>query len=895
MPLLRRVLNLFSRSQIDRDIDDEFELHIAMRIEDNLASGLSPAEARREAMLRFGNRVVMKDRVASADVAVDLGGIGRDIRYALQQLRRSFGFATAAVVTLALGIGSATAIFSVVKAVILNPLPFRQPGNLVHLWEGTGTERYRQGDQAYFSSVRPGNFFDWRTQSQSFESMSAFRWQAMFLTASDRAELVSAQEVYDGFFETLGTPALLGRSLQVSDYRPGSGHVAVISYRMWKQRYASDPGVIGRRIPLDRDSFEIVGVMPAGFFPTNAGYAELWTPHWASQTEQTDRVTWGWFPIARLKPGVTWQQAQTELFLLSARITADYPTEEKVHAIVVPMSAQLIGTSWKLLLLLSGGVVLLLLVACVNVANLILARAVDRDKEFAIRTSLGASRARLASQLLVESLVFAVVAAAVGLGVAAAGTSGLLALLPQADTLPRLDSIKIDLGTLAFVCLLTLLTSLSFSLIPMLHMSRNRPNECLKTEGRNASAGKNKRRLGQILIVSEFVFSLVLLILGASLVESFLKLQRVDPGFDTSHLLVFRITVPDVSFGKFIYGEKAPARERLFERLEQVVDAVPGVESAALTERLPLRSEVNPSGVQIEGHVIPSSGSEGDASTGMVNPAFMQALRLKVIRGRFLDEHDNATAPVVAVVNESFVRVFLLHEDPIGKRAKVWYANALIVGVVADFKFNALDRQPFPEIFWSLRQTQARNVWIMARTRPDTSLVTESVRKALREFDPDLPVQEMHPMVEVVADSLWLKRLSAVLIGVVAVMAIVLAATGIFSIMSYAASQRRKEMGIRMAFGASRRDIFGLIMGETCRLALFGSALGCIAAFLVARVVMSMSYLSPGLVSTQSHEPLHPAAFILSSAFLSAIAICATFVPAQKALSVDPAIALRHE
>jgi predicted permease len=461
--------------------------------------------------------------------------------------------------------------------------------------------------------------------------------------------------------------------------------------------------------------------------------------------------------------------------------------------------------------------------------------------------------------------------------------------------LPRLDAVKVDLGTLGFVGSLTLLTSLVFSLIPLLRASRKRTHESLKIEGRSTSAGRSKRRLGQIFIVCEYVFSLVLLILGASLVENFLKLQHADPGFDSNHLLVFRITVPDVNYGTFIYGQKSPARERLYEQLEQVVDAVPGVESAALSERLPMQASVNPSGVQIAGHAIPPSGSEGDTSTEMVNPAFMHALRLKLIRGRFLDQHDSATAPMAAVVNESFVRTFLPNEDPIGKRANVWYAHATIVGVIADFKFNGLDRKPFPEIFWSLQQSPGRNVWIMARSLSDPSLVAEGVRQKIHAFDPDLPVLEMQPMTEVIADSLWLKRLSADLLGLVAALAIVLAGAGIYGVMSYSVSLRMKEMGIRMAFGASRRNVFGLIMAETCRLALLGSALGFVAAFIASRLATSTVYLAPSLASTQSKDSLNPASFVVSSLFLFAIAICASYAPARRALRVDPGAVLQHE
>ena len=387
------------------------------------------------------------------------------------------------------------------------------------------------------------------------------------------------------------------------------------------------------------------------------------------------------------------------------------------------MSAQLVGSSWKLFLLLSGGVALLLMTACINVANLFLARTVDREREFAVRTALGAGRTRLIQQLIAESLVIAAAAGLTGLGFAWAGIRTMLALLPRSAVLPRLDTVRVDPSMLVFVSSLTLLTSLLFGFVPLLRTSNTHPYALLKTAGRSFSTSKTKRRLGQSLVVCEFVFSLVLLILGVTLVENFLQLQHApDPGSNIKQSAGYSVSpVPDANYGKYVDGVYSPARERLFERLESTVLEVPGVELAGFTGRLPLKSEVSASPVQIEGHAIPRSGSEGDASREMVNPGFQRALRLRLVRGRFLEEHDKTGAPVVAVVNESFVRKFLPNENPIGKHAHVWFANAQIVGIVADFKFNALDRKPFPAIFWTMRQAPPRNVWIMARTGADPS------------------------------------------------------------------------------------------------------------------------------------------------------------------------------
>ena len=894
---------LFRRPKPVDDLEDEIRAHLRMEEQENLESGMSPDEAHYAAMRRFGNVPLTQERSREMWGWNSVETLGQDLRYALRMLLKNPGFTTVAVITLALGIGATASIFSVVKAVILNPLPFRDPQNLVHIWEGSRGERYHRGDQAYFSSVRPGYFYDWKTQSEGFESVTSYRWRTMLLTGEKRADLLSAHEVSGQFFETLGTPAQLGRTLTAVDYEPGASRVVVISNAVWVDRFAKKPSVIGRRISLDRDSYEIIGVMPAGFYPTAYGKVELWVPHWADAKEKDDRQTWGLSVIARLKPGVAWTKAQTELDAVSARGAMDHPKEEEGSAVVVPMDSQVIGSSWKLLLLLANCVAVLLLIACVNVANLILARMVSRERELALRMALGAGRRRLVFQLFTECLVLATTAAGVGILAAIAGTRGLLSLLPQ-SSLPRLDSVRADFGVLAFVCGITLLVSAFFSLIPLLKVMRTQPTEALKTEGRGMSTGQGRRRLGQTLVLSEFVLSLVLLILGVLLVESFVKLQRVDPGFNSSHLLTLQVQVPSVNYGPFNWGDKNAPREKLYENLDRVLSAVPGVESVGFAAHLPLQQEFNPSGVMIEGREPPpnrvggvaSDGSLGQTGTQFVNPNYFQTLGLKPLAGRFQEERDNADVPMAAVVNQTFARTFFPNEDPVGKRVTVWFAHATIVGVAPDFKMNSLDRKPYPEIFWSLRQTVSPNVSIMARTKSDSALIAAVLRQKIREFDPDLPVVELHSMTEVIADSLWLKRASAVLIGLVAGLVVILAGTGIYSVTTYSVGTRTREVGIRMALGAARRDVLGMILGETCRLALLGSVVGCAAAYAVGRVATSQVYLAPSVASSQIQGgELSPVAFAISSMFLFAVALSATLVPALRAMRLDPMRALRHE
>jgi len=892
--------DVFRLSRVESEMDTELRSHLEAYTDDLISSGLSPEEASRRANIEFGSIEQTKNECRSARGINLVETVTQDLRYALRIQRRSWSFAAVTVPTLALGIGTAAAIFGVVKAVIFDPLPFREPQNLVHIWEGH--EHYHRGDQAYFSSGRPASLYEWRAQSRSFATITAYKWRSLLLTDNKQAELVTGQEVYEQFFETLGTAAYRGRPLQAIDYQANSPYVVVVSYAMWKKRLGADPAVIGRRISLDRQSYEIVGIMPPGFFPASATrYPELWTPHWANAAEKEDLKTWGLFPLARLKSGVTWQEAQTELDVISAHGLQDHPNVESVGGVVVPMDAQLIGSSWKLLLLLAVGVGLLLLTTSVNAANLLLARAVDREREFAIRTALGARRTRIVFQLFAESLVFSFAAGVLGIAVAAVATRGLLTMLPRVAILPRLDSVKVDFEMLIFTGALTFMASLAFSFVPLLRISWKRKYTALKNEGRAFSKTRTKRRMGQLLVVSEFIFSLVLLILAVLLTRSFVRLQHVNPGFDPNRLLAFRLIVPEVNYGKFTWGEKDVSREKLYERVEQALTDVPGVESVAMAANLPLIQGFNPSPVLVTARAPqpeptkPNFGEEESTGTQVVNPRYFQALGVKLVEGRFFDERDREGASKVAIVNQAFAHKFFPNEDPVGREVTVWFAKTIIIGVTADFRINALDRQTLPEIFWCMRQVSAPNVWILARGKLNSLSWGETLGRKIQGLDPDLPLQEMQSMQDVLADSLSLQRVSAALIALVAGLAIILAGAGIYSVMSYSVCQRRKEIGIRIAFGANRRDVTGLVVGEACRLGIVGSIVGCAVAAIIGHLATDAVYISPEQASSLTAESLSPAAFLACVAFLLALTIAASYVPARSFLQVNPLLTLRDE
>ena len=827
-----------------------------------------------------------------------------DLRYAFRTFHARPAWMIVIVLTLAIGIGATTSIFSIVDAVILKPLPFRQPERLVHIWEGGRGDRYQPGENPDFIYARPGSFHDWQTQSSSFESMSAHRWRKITLTSGDRAENLWSQEVLENFFETLGASALLGRTFGAADYKPGASRLVILSHHVWTDRFGKDPNIVGRVVSFDREPYEVIGVMPRGFFPTRDDPPDLWTPHWPDEKEKTDRVSWGLTVYARLKPGISLQQAQSDLDVVENRMGQDYPKAyQNMGAVLVPVAAQVIGSTWKLFLLLSGAVALLLLIACVNVANLLLARAVDREKEFSIRITLGATRVRLLRQLFFENSIVAIGAAILGVVIAASGTHAMIRLLPAAAHLSRLNSTTINLPVLAVISFIVLAAILLFSVLPLVRLSQTRPYENLKAEGRSASLGKSKRRLGQVFVVSEFALSLILLVVGALLVQSFRKLSHVDPGFPSNNLLALEIQVPQFRYGPYKFEAKNTTREQLYERLEQRLAAVPGVESVGLTAKLPLRHDFDPWAVSVVGRppepIVPKQGEvyapptagfakHGETSIQRVSPAFFRTLGAGLIRGRFLGEQDRADLPLVAVINETFARQLFPNDDPVGKQVIIDHTSSFpqltIVGIVRDFKMNALDRRPLAEMFWSIRQSPPDSIWVVARTNTAPSLVSLALRKEIHDVDADLPVVAVESMETVIADSLWRTRVAALLLGLLASISVALAVTGIYSVMSYSVSQRTKELGIRIAFGAGQRDISSLVLGETFRLAAIGTAFGCAGALTVGRLVSQQLY---GVTGSD------PATYLLTSLLLIVIAVGASYAPARRALRVDPMVTLQ--
>lgn len=834
-----------------------------------------------------------------------MNGLLQDLRFTARALAKKPGFTAVVVLTLALGIGAGTAIFSVMNAVVLQPLPFRDPDRIVHIYESYPKgSRYHRGSEQSFISVRPGSFHDWAAQSRSLASVSAYSWKTMMITGGQSVEVVAGHEVTPEFFQTLGVEAQLGRTFVPEDYRDARS--VILSYDLWRRRYAGDPAIAGKKISLDNAEYTVVGVMPRGFYPTRLEPPRFWLPLVFDPQTKMSRVRWGLTVFARMKDGVSLEQVQSEFDTISDNLSTAYSEHyDNMCAVVAPASEYLYSQFERLFLLLIAAVGLLLLIACANVASLLLARGSERSREFALRAAIGAARGRLVRQLLTESVLLASAAGVLGVILAVAGIRPLLALLPAASRIPRLDSVELSLPVLAFTSGVALITGVLFGLAPALRLSRPDLNDALKQAGRGNSEGARARRWTDGLVAIEVALALVLLVAATSLVRGFRQLVSSDPGFRADKVLALNMIVPAHHYGAFRNGEANPPRARLYTELERRVSEIPGVASATLTALLPLRHGPNPWGMHIEGKPAPpaNAGEYGGAArtnkTGLYNhgsisiervtPGFLDTFGIPLRRGRFFTRQDSADRPMVTVINESCAKLFG-GEDPIGKTIIIdmtsYFPRMTVVGVVADSKMNAVDRSPYPTVYWAMDQMPSSNAWIAVRTKGEPSSVAATVQAVVSQVDRDLALTEVHTMPTVMSDSLWRPRFAAVLIAVFAAIAAVLTGAGIYAVFSYIVSRRTQEMGVRVALGASRGQIVRLVLVSVLRVTAIGIGIGIAGALLMGPVLASQ------FGTLRSNDAASIAAV---AAAVVAIAVLASLRPAMRATAVDPLAALRQE
>ncbi len=803
-----------------------------------------------------------------------------DLRYALRTLRKNPGFALIAIFTLALGIGANSAIFSVVDTVLLRALPFPHPEQLVNVW----------GTAAHDANAREAgslpDMFDFRAQSRSFSAVAAYSGAWTVLTGVSEAQELDGVAVDGDFFTTLGVAPMLGRGFTAEEAKPGAPNVVVISYNLWKRAFASDPHILGREVTMRAGTFTVLGVMPDGWkFPANWETSDfvmplkgLWPNAFSQRGSHVVRI------IGRLKPGATVSQAGADLKTIARQLEQQYPdTNTDRGAAVVPMLQDMVRNVRPALWVLLGAVVLVLLIACANVANLLLARAAGRTREIAIRTALGASRAEIVRQLLTESLLLALLGAAGGLLLAWWSIHLLAAFGPP--NVPRLSEVRINPGVGAFTFGLAILSTLLFGLVPALQISRGNLTDALQSGAKGSTGGLHGARLRSFLVVTQVSLSLLLLASAGLLIRSFFNLQGTNVGFDPARLLVINEALPRAT-----YSEENKQRAFYLQILPKLA-ALPGFESVAGVNPAPFNGEDDAT-FRMDFAPDPGLARHPKASHVLATPGYFRTLRIPLRAGRDFETRDNENAPRVAMVNETFVRRFLPDRDPLGQhilldREKGETDSLEIIGVVGDAKQNQLGTPTAPEIYQPFAQAPSRQLWLVFRTATENLAGAHSaVRGVFGGQDPDVFVSRMDPMQLFISQTLARPRFNMLLLGVFAGIALLLAAIGIYGVIAYSVTQRTREIGIRMALGAQRSQMLGMILRQSLLVVLIGIGIGLLAAFAATRLLASLLY------GVGANDVFTYASVVV---LLGGAALLASYIPARRAMRVDPIVALRYE
>jgi putative ABC transport system permease protein len=814
----------------------------------------------------------------------------KDLRYGFRMLTKRPGFTLVAVLTLALGIGANTAIFSVVNAVMLRPLPFKDPERLVMVWETSPSRRT--------NTATPANFLDWREQNQVFEEMAAFAHVSFNLIGNGDPERINGTSVSTNFFHLLGVDPALGIGFDTESVRSGNWKVVVLSHDFWQRRFGGDPNLIGKPLALNDQSYTVIGIMPERFkWPrispslTAAGdNSNFWVPairkdipQLGSSTERdlsTSRDTSYMRVLGRLKPGVKIDQAMTAMNIIAANIARQYPDTNTGRGInLIPLDRQIVGDLRSPLLLLLAAVGFVLAIACANVANLFLARASTRRKEFAVRVALGAGRFRLIRQLLTESMMLAVVSGGFGLLVSVWGVSILIGLSPE--DIPRINEVTVDGTVLSFTLIVSLLTGLLFGLLPAVQASRPDLNESLKEGGKMSVDSRSRSR--NILVVAEIALSLILLIGAGLLLKSFLLLQDVRPGFDPGNLLTFKLSLPETKY------PKAEQQTAAFQMALKNIESIPGVKSAGATLTLPFAGDDIGFPMSIENRPEPPPGKEINVGYQITTPGYFPTMRIPLLQGRDFSESDNKDTPGVAIINETLARRHWPGEDPVGKRIRLGGSSTswlTIIGVVADVKHYSLSREPRAEAYVTYLQSPFSFMDMVVRAEENPLGLVSAVRGAIQRIDKDQPIADVHTMEELLSDSVADNRFLSLLVGIFGIIALLLAAVGIYGVVSYSVTQRTHEIGIRMALGAGQMDILRLVLGQGMLLTIAGIVIGLIASLAVTQVISSLLF---GIGATDL------VVYVTIPLLLTGVALLATYLPARRATRIDPMVALRYE
>ena len=877
-----RVRALLHKRAVETDLDDEVRFHIDMETAAQMKRGVAPEEARLAATRMFGGVERFKEECRDERGTRPLEELAQDLTYGVRSFRKSPGFSFIAMLTLAVGIGATTAIFSAVHAVVLRSLPFADPDRVVRV---SGVWRGEPG-----AGTSAGNFVDTRTQSTSFEHLAAVQYSSFNLAEGDAPERIVGARVSRGFFSIFGVRPLLGRVLLDEEDQPGREQVVVLSHKLWTRRFGADPAIIGREVPLSSRPYTVVGVMPPSFDLTVES-EDLWvpiafTPERMAMHDEHYLTVYG-----LLKRGVSLERAQRDLDAVVRVGRERYPQENSKWVLTVQTFATtFIGDYRQRLLILLGAVGFVLLIACGNVANLLLARGATRQKEIAIRTALGAGRGRIVRQLLTESVVLGLAGAIVGIALAYWGVSALVSASPPG--VPRLEQARVDGVVLGFTLLVALASSLVFGLIPALRVSRPNLQGVLKEGGRSSAAGAPRDRVRSGLVIGEVALALTLLVGAGLLIRSALQLQSVRPGFDPSGVLSARVALPKQQF------EEATRVQTAFHQMVDALQRAPGVRSAAVVSQTPLTGGGGSNGLVPEGKTL-SLENAINSQLRIITPDYLKTMRIPLLSGRAFTAQDIAGENRVMIISERLAREAYPGQDPIGKRMSCCEGAPddprwkTVVGVVGNVRWRSLAEEASPEFYLPIDQVPAeawdwvqRSMTLVARTDGNAEMLTAAMRDAVRSVDPGLPLYSVATMEQRMSDSLAQDRFNTLLLGLLGAIGLLLAAVGIYGVIAYFVSQRTQEIGVRMALGATAGNVLSLMARQGMRPVVIGVALGVLTALAATRVLRGSLY---GIGAND------PFAFLAAVLVLMAVGVFATYLPARRATRVDPTTALRGE